>query len=266
MPVICRDPAPVRHCHPVGGRDPAAALAIPSVRFLPRLFLTCAAGDLGTYPSPAGSCDLDVPVGRVRRPQGLAGFPLTPSTTSGTTTMEATTFNVPAHATIRPWIDPVVDEHGHDPRSSYVEQFWLGVIGPTATWIMRRLAAGFDTEPSGFTIDLEHTASAMGLSFAKGAHSPFGKALQRCVMFGLAHPLSDGLAVRRRFPPIALRHLRKCPDDIRPPHADWIATWCASSPRSRNGHLIDDGVPATRRLRQRGRAPSLLAAVRLQAS
>ena len=62
--------------------------------------------------------------------------------------MEATVQR-PSPPTIRPWIDPVVDEHGHDPRSTYVEQFWLGVIGPTATWIMRRLAAGFDTEPSG---------------------------------------------------------------------------------------------------------------------
>ncbi|HWM20332.1 MAG TPA: hypothetical protein VNO51_11640 [Ilumatobacteraceae bacterium] len=157
--------------------------------------------------------------------------------------MEATTFTVPAHATIRPWIDPVVDEHGHDPRSSYVEQFWLGVIGPTATWIMRRLAAGFDTEPSGFTIDLDHTASAMGLSYSKGVNSPFGKALHRCVMFGLAHPLSDGLAVRRRFPPIALRHLRRLPDDIQAAHADWDRNTVRLDARDLERHLIDAGVP-----------------------
>ena len=33
---------------------------------------------------------------------------------------------------ITPWIDPVVDQHGHDPRSSYVERFWLGTLGPTS--------------------------------------------------------------------------------------------------------------------------------------
>jgi hypothetical protein len=32
---------------------------------------------------------------------------------------------------VRPWIDPVVDEDGFDPRSRYVELFWLGVLGPT---------------------------------------------------------------------------------------------------------------------------------------
>jgi hypothetical protein len=158
--------------------------------------------------------------------------------------MEATTFNVPAHATIRPWVDPVVDEHGHDPRSWYVEQFWLGVIGPTATWIMRRLASGFDTEPSGFTIDLAHTATAMGLSFTKGVQSPFGKALQRCVMFGLAHPLSDGFAVRRRFPPVAQRHLRKLPDELQAAHDEWERTTIRIDARDLERHLIAAGIPA----------------------
>ncbi len=124
---------------------------------------------------------------------------------------------------------------------------------------MRRLAAGFDTEPSGFTIDLEHTASAMGLSFSKGVNSPFGKALQRCVMFGLAHPLSDGLAVRRRFPPIALRHLRKLPDDIQAAHADWDRNTVRLDARDLERHLIDAGVPAPHRdLRQRARPPRVL--------
>ena len=44
--------------------------------------------------------------------------------------------------TVRPWIDPVVDDDGFDPRSRYVEVFWLGVLGPTATWLLRRLVAG----------------------------------------------------------------------------------------------------------------------------
>lgn len=32
-----------------------------------------------------------------------------------------------------PWNDPVVDSIGHDARSTYVELFWLNVLGPTAT-------------------------------------------------------------------------------------------------------------------------------------
>lgn len=29
------------------------------------------------------------------------------------------------------WVDPVIDELGHDPRSHYVEHYWLGVLGPS---------------------------------------------------------------------------------------------------------------------------------------
>ena len=32
-----------------------------------------------------------------------------------------------------PWYDEVVDPIGHDPRSQYVELFWLNVLGPTTT-------------------------------------------------------------------------------------------------------------------------------------
>ena len=52
---------------------------------------------------------------------------------------------------ITPWIDPVVDRRGHDPRSSYVEQFWLGTLGPTATWLVRRLVAGSTAIPPATT-------------------------------------------------------------------------------------------------------------------
>ncbi len=31
---------------------------------------------------------------------------------------------------IRPWSDDVVDKLGFDPRSSYVEDFWLGILAP----------------------------------------------------------------------------------------------------------------------------------------
>jgi hypothetical protein len=126
--------------------------------------------------------------------------------------------NASTCVTIRPWIDPVVDTKGHDPRSEYVEKFWLAVIGPTATWIMRRLAAEFDEQPSGFRLDLEQTALSMGLSYAKGPTSPFGKALQRCVMFGLAQNLSDGFMVRRKIPQVAQRHLRRLPAEVQSAH------------------------------------------------
>lgn len=130
----------------------------------------------------------------------------------------------PVSIAIRPWVDPVVDDDGFDARSRYVETFWLGVLGPTATWLMRRLVAGLEQSPDGYDLDLDATARAMGLSFTKGRSSPFGKALERCVMFGLAHSIDGGLAVRRRIPAVSHRHLRRMPDAVQAEHARWLAT------------------------------------------
>jgi len=151
---------------------------------------------------------------------------------------------IPTNATIRPWADPVVDARGHDPRSAYVERFWLSVIGPTAMWIMRRFADEFDRAPDGFELDLDHAATSMGLSFAKGRNSPFGKALHRCVMFGLAQPLSDGFAVRRRFPTVAQRHLQRLPDDLRATHDDWARRMVRPDRPDLERRLLEAGVPA----------------------
>ncbi|MDX2380968.1 MAG: hypothetical protein QNM02_14545 [Acidimicrobiia bacterium] len=139
--------------------------------------------------------------------------------------------------TIRPWIDPVVDDVGHDVRSRYVETFWLGVLGPTATWLVRRFAEGLDRSPEGYEIDLTDTARAMGLSFTSGRSSPFSKALQRCVMFGLAHPIPSGLAVRRRVPPVAFRHLRRMPEPVQRAHADWVHAAISLDDLTRAHHL-----------------------------
>lgn len=145
--------------------------------------------------------------------------------------------------TIRPWVDPVVDARGHDPRSTYVERYWLGVIGPTATWIVRRFADEFDRSPDGFTLDLEHTATTMGLSFSRGAHSPFGKALHRCVMFGLAMPTDSGFAVRRRFPTVARRHLDRLPTDVQAAHDEWARLAIRTDRREIEQRLLSAGIP-----------------------
>jgi hypothetical protein len=128
---------------------------------------------------------------------------------------------LPAKVRVTPWVDPVVDRRGHDPRSGYVELFWLSVLGPTATWLLRRLVAGFDRQPDGYDLDVPATARSLGLSVSKGLASPFAKAVKRCVMFGVAHDTSDGWAVRRRLPAISQRHLVRLPDELQAAHTHW---------------------------------------------
>ena len=56
---------------------------------------------------------------------------------------------VPATLAVLPWADPVIDPIGHDPRSRYVELFWLGVLGPTATTMLDFPLAGALTPDGG---------------------------------------------------------------------------------------------------------------------
>jgi hypothetical protein len=124
--------------------------------------------------------------------------------------------------TIRPWADEVVDALGFDPRSPYVERFWLGILGPSTTWLLRRTAAGFDTEPEGFELPLAETARALGLGDRGGRHSPFLRSVNRTIQFGMAMVTGPSeLSVRRRLPPLARRQLDRLSPDLRAAHDRW---------------------------------------------
>jgi hypothetical protein len=123
---------------------------------------------------------------------------------------------------VSPWADEVVDKLGFDPRSSYVEDFWLGILGPSTVWLLRRFAAGFDYSPSGFDLDLAETARSIGISDRSNRNAPFVRAINRTVQFGLARLTGpDSLAVRRRIPPLTRRHLRHLSPALRELHAAW---------------------------------------------
>src|SRR5437588_1839936 len=123
---------------------------------------------------------------------------------------------------IRPWPDPVIDSLGHDPRSSYVEQFWLGILGPSTTWLLRRLATGLEAAPAGFPLPLADTARALGLGDKGGRHSPFMRALGRVCQFDLAEVRDEGtMAVRRKVPPLNRRQLTRLPQTLQDAHQQW---------------------------------------------
>ena len=157
------------------------------------------------------------------------------------------TLTVQAQTTVRPWPEPPGrPEAGHDPRSTYVERFWISTLGPSATWIVRRLADRFDAEPDGFSIDLDELASSIGMSYAKREESPFGRALHRCAMFGLVRLGRDGLEVRRRIPDLPERQLRRLPEVLRRVHDEWSEhTWSFDTNDLRT-RLIAAGVDSRR--------------------
>ncbi|MEY3805528.1 MAG: hypothetical protein RIR69_340 [Actinomycetota bacterium] len=127
-----------------------------------------------------------------------------------------------------PWTDPVVEATGYPIDDPYVEMFWLPILGPTATWLARRLVSGLvhSTDVNGYTCDMTDLASALGVSYTHGRHSPFVRALQRCAMFGVSENIAvepiRTIAVRTMLPRIPHRHLARLPHQLRIAHEDWV--------------------------------------------
>ena len=139
--------------------------------------------------------------------------------------MSQALLSVPAGTTaltITPWPDTVIDTVGLDPRSDYVERYWLGILGPSTTWLLRHLVDGLERTPAGFTLDMAETASRIGVGFQGGRHSPFSRALARLVQFELAREDAPGsLAVRRKVPPLNRRQVARLPEVLQDTHQRW---------------------------------------------
>ncbi|MGH9071804.1 MAG: hypothetical protein ACRDX8_11710 [Acidimicrobiales bacterium] len=133
---------------------------------------------------------------------------------------DGTSTLAPARLWVCAWPDPVIDGLGHDPRSSYVETYWLGILGPSTTWLARRLVAGLEASPDGYQIELGECARTLGLGDRGGRHSPFRRALLRLTQFELAQYRGDNtLAIRRRIPPLTRAQAARLPQSLQASHA-----------------------------------------------
>jgi hypothetical protein len=122
---------------------------------------------------------------------------------------------------VEPWPDPVIDEVGHDPRSVYVETFWLPILGPSATWLLRHFMIRLDESPGGIELDIEDTARSLGLGERLSHNSPFARTIKRCVDFEMAKWRGPRvLATRVRLPPLPRRHARRLPAPLQARYRD----------------------------------------------
>jgi hypothetical protein len=128
---------------------------------------------------------------------------------------------VPTTLTIVPWPEPIIDTLGHDPRSLYVETFWLPILGPTAVLLLRHLATRFDETPGGVELRVAETSQALGVGNREGSSSPILRTLARLEQFEVAcaDPLSPTIAVRRNLPPVSRRQLGRLPMALQRQHA-----------------------------------------------
>lgn len=120
------------------------------------------------------------------------------------------------------WTDPVIDELGHDPRSQYVEWFWLAVLGPSSVWLLRRIVDALDNAPDGFVLDLDECAAALGIGSTPGRNSAMQRTLRRLAQFGAARAHDDRrLEVRRHLPPLNRAQVGRLPSSLRAAHDEW---------------------------------------------
>lgn len=144
-------------------------------------------------------------------------------TTTTTSSTRPTTVETLTQISVEPWPDPVIDQLGHDPRSAYAEKFWLGILGPSTLWLLRRIADGFDNHPEGFALDFVETARSIGVGMRGGKNSPFIRSLRRSERFGIAQfHGNETFIVRRKIPPLNRRQVENLPEALRVEHTRWI--------------------------------------------
>lgn len=122
---------------------------------------------------------------------------------------------------VLPWTDDVGSPTTHDPRSAYVETFWLPILGPSTTLLVRRMAAEFEHSPEGFEMDCIATSRELGLGTKMTRRSPFVRTIDRCVKFNLAQLTGGVLYVRQRMLPLSYHQIGRLSNRLQQLHQAW---------------------------------------------
>ena len=149
---------------------------------------------------------------------------------------------------VESWPDRVLDAIGHDPRSAYAEQFWLAVLGPSASWLMRRLADLLEDSPNGFSLDCSSLSWELGLQGHTGKNSIFMRSVDRCCRFGLAQRRDDHLFVRLTVPSLGSRQVDRLPPRLARLHGAWQPAGSEPSVGGVSAPTADQLVNRARRL------------------
>lgn len=157
------------------------------------------------------------------------------TTESAIATADAAARLVPERLGILPW--QVGAGGGHDPRSGYVETFWLPVLGPSTVLLLRRLAQELDAQPEGFEIETTTLSREIGLGHRLTKRSPFVRTLERCAKFHLVLFEGAVLHVRRRMPALSPRQLQRLSPRLQQRHENWGVDTAADGP-SRRAELV----------------------------
>jgi len=119
--------------------------------------------------------------------------------------MSETTVRKALGATVR--LAPFLAEaqrSGHHPRSLYVERFWLPILGPATTFLIRHLALVLEAGEE--LVTLSDVAAALGLAEGARREGAFFRSLERGVAFEMLRvPSPNTLLVRALIPDVSPR-------------------------------------------------------------
>jgi hypothetical protein len=119
------------------------------------------------------------------------------------------------------------ERHGYDAQSTYVEQFWLPVLGPSTTLLIRHLNIRLERDGEGVILEAALTARALGLGEHPGRHAPFLRAVRRAIDYDLVSigerdersPETEvPLLVRRLVPMLSKRLAERLPEPLAREH------------------------------------------------
>ena len=122
---------------------------------------------------------------------------------------------LPAEPAVVAYEDPLIERLGHGPDSPYIENCWLAITGPSATWMWRRLARlATEAETSPVMVDTTDLMLSVGLGESLARNSMGARTVTRMAAFDLAQRAGrDGgvLAVRRALPRLSESQAQRLP-------------------------------------------------------
>lgn len=110
---------------------------------------------------------------------------------------------LPVQLQVVPWEDLEVEHHGFEPRSVYVEAAYLPLLGPTTTFLYRRLGTIAGQFPCGTDVDTIDLSVSLGLGESISRSSKLVNSIGRLVAFKAARWEDEALAVRRALPALS---------------------------------------------------------------
>jgi hypothetical protein len=129
---------------------------------------------------------------------------------------------LPAELVVVAYEDPVIERLGFGPDDPYIEQCWVAIVGPSASWMWRRLArVATKTGIVPAVVNTTDLLLSIGLGEGLRKNSLGARTVARLVAFDLAKQGGrDGsvLAVRRALPQLCERQARHLPLSVRTYH------------------------------------------------